>query len=645
MGRGRPPGSKNKATINKVNDNQQLQQIKQQQQPQKSTDQNEKQQQDQQQQVQKKRGRHPNPQKHLEHLKKVYQSQITQVYTELAKTCLGNTQLYNLYGIVIDATMPHLKENETNNYRRYKQHVKIIDPTVHFRRPKESGDTTNVCISVTFFGSSIEQLPVFKRIGDIIRIHRCNIAQFKERKTFSVIINFGSHWVIFDGRDKKAILKDQKALEENKGEDEPDEESKAKQNQQKTEQLQQSASKKPEQTIKDFFGMGDTKPQPCNKIEIIPQQQLSQASVQSLVGEDQEVQSHYLPLKLSSKDYTMTLQDRDIIKRYREWSKEYFLNEFLYESQLYITLSKVRDIISNEMISGNKNDSITSFDLIVQVEQIDELGPLENGDMKLMIRISDQTSGEKRKNILQTKDSSNIMLIESSFKQAQQFLKQMETTDHDLTPAILGEVQHHHNEYSHLQQHFEEVLEKPEIASSVGSLYLNMQSEELSDILQSEQYANGTQIERLSRVQFYVLNIQPLNLFEVSRVYCPKCYSDYSYKDFNGQSDVHSMECPQCHYNHLEAIYKIQFQVKDKSLYHLKGAMKMILYTMDGICNKFFNGIEPCNFYREQTARNQVEKHLRYIVRFNVFLDAIVETKYVQNEIVLKLISCKLKNI
>jgi len=74
----------------------------------------------------------------------------------LAKTCLGNTSLYNLYGIVIDATTPHLKENETNKYRMYKQHVKIIDPSVYIRRPKENNDSSNCCISVTFFGSSLE---------------------------------------------------------------------------------------------------------------------------------------------------------------------------------------------------------------------------------------------------------------------------------------------------------------------------------------------------------------------------------------------------------------------------------------------------------------------------------------------------------
>jgi hypothetical protein len=36
---------------------------------------------------------------------------IAYTYTPLAKTSLGNTELYSLYGIVIDATNPHPKKH------------------------------------------------------------------------------------------------------------------------------------------------------------------------------------------------------------------------------------------------------------------------------------------------------------------------------------------------------------------------------------------------------------------------------------------------------------------------------------------------------------------------------------------------------
>lgn len=37
------------------------------------------------------------------------------------------------------------------------------------------------------------------RVGDIIRIHRANIGTYKNYKTFSVNLAFGSSWVIFSG--------------------------------------------------------------------------------------------------------------------------------------------------------------------------------------------------------------------------------------------------------------------------------------------------------------------------------------------------------------------------------------------------------------------------------------------------------------
>ena len=52
--------------------------------------------------------------------------------------------------------------------------------------------------------------------------------------------------------------------------------------------------------------------------------------------------------------------------------------------------------------------------------------------------------------------------------------------------------------------------------------------------------------------------------------------------------------------------------------------VRVILYTHGGLCNKFFNGIQPSNLYRDNTTRVMVERYIRQICRFNVFVDAIV---------------------
>ena len=43
--------------------------------------------------------------------------------------------------------------------------------------------------------------------------------------------------------------------------------------------------------------------------------------------------------------------------------------------------------------------------------------------------------------------------------------------------------------------------------------------------------------------------------------------------------------------------------------------------------------------------KQHLERYVRHIVRFNVYIDAVVEKKIVgpENEVVLKLVNCKLK--
>lgn len=53
-----------------------------------------------------------------------------------------------------------------------------------------------------------------------------------------------------------------------------------------------------------------------------------------------------------------------------------------------------------------------------------------------------------------------------------------------------------------------------------------------------------------------------------------------------------SFACPACN-TEMETVYRINFVVKDKSLFSVSGGVKAVLFTADGICDKFFNGIPP----------------------------------------------------
>ena len=61
------------------------------------------------------------------------------------KTSLGNTDLYNFYGIVIDASSPNPKKNF------FRLLLKIFDPSMHYKHPRDVNDPNIGYISVNFF--------------------------------------------------------------------------------------------------------------------------------------------------------------------------------------------------------------------------------------------------------------------------------------------------------------------------------------------------------------------------------------------------------------------------------------------------------------------------------------------------------------
>jgi hypothetical protein len=63
-------------------------------------------------------------------------------------------------------------------------------------------NSNNHFIMVTLFSKFIETLPTFKKVGEIIRIHRASIGSYKNNKSFYVNISYGSSWIIFEGMPK-----------------------------------------------------------------------------------------------------------------------------------------------------------------------------------------------------------------------------------------------------------------------------------------------------------------------------------------------------------------------------------------------------------------------------------------------------------
>lgn len=176
------------------------------------------------------------------------------------------------------------------------------------------------------------------RVGDIIRIHRANIGTYKNYKTFSVNLAFGSSWVIYSGFTDSLPPKSANAVDTS---------------------IQAEESKKIS-PIKDFY---------------------SSTSKTMIVEADESGKMHKVtPYKSSSKDYSLSAVDYDIVTRYRIWLAEYFENEFNYEATLFMNLSKVREFILNEgqssssLVNNNKVNVPNfnyprEYDLVVRVDE------------------------------------------------------------------------------------------------------------------------------------------------------------------------------------------------------------------------------------------------------------------------------------
>ena len=89
---------------------------------------------------------------------------------------------------------------------------------------------------------------------------------------------------------------------------------------------------------------------------------------------DPNAQYRVKPFKASSKEYSLSSNDFDIVNAYRKWLSEYFENEFNYETTLFMNLSKVKEFILNETSPLPRGTASFNYpreyDLVVRVDGI-----------------------------------------------------------------------------------------------------------------------------------------------------------------------------------------------------------------------------------------------------------------------------------
>ena len=101
---------------------------------------------------------------------------------------MGAEYTWNFYAVVLDATFPH----KSFKSDRFVCTMRIADP--HAEVDKDG--IVQHC-TLMFFSKRFEDLPISQRVGDIVRVHRAYVQEYKGVKQFTSNIFFNSSWALF----------------------------------------------------------------------------------------------------------------------------------------------------------------------------------------------------------------------------------------------------------------------------------------------------------------------------------------------------------------------------------------------------------------------------------------------------------------
>lgn len=66
--------------------------------------------------------------------------------------------------------------------------------------------------------------------------------------------------------------------------------------------------------------------------------------------------------------------------------------------------------------------------------------------------------------------------------------------------------------------------------------------------------------------------------------------------------------------------------VKDSSSQMNKNFYRILLYSFDeNKGSEFFSGMKPCNLYKNPEALQNIQRQVKIMTKFNVWIDAILE--------------------
>lgn len=182
--------------------------------------------------------------------------------------------------------------------------MKIVDPTLH--STVESATNRIQHVLCTFHAKRFEDLPVAKKIGDVVRIHRAVVKEFKGIKQINVNLHYNASWCLFHSAD--FVLKEKKI----KGEDLP---------------VAHDLVSSEEEDNDQMEDEGDDDKR------------------RSAVQAERLEQRRYTPYKFSGKSYSFDMGlEKTLIDSLRDWQTHFFMKSSFIFKQMSTPLNELRDL-------------------------------------------------------------------------------------------------------------------------------------------------------------------------------------------------------------------------------------------------------------------------------------------------------------
>lgn len=315
--------------------------------------------------------------------------------------------------------------------------------------------------------------------------------------------------------------------------------------------------------------------------------------------------SDQVPSSFLGKHFTFEKQDATLLSGLRKWAQNYFSQYNVINSDMYTPLNQVQKEKSDFDVLAKITNVHDMDEYTNELKLRDQSGTsyytlalklkfphIKQGDVvRVRSAIVDETS---KKNVLFLSHYSNIMTFAPSSKLAKEIKNKVNEEKNPERASIK-----------------KGVSMSAVVVTEVDKKHASLGYTSLSDLFHHSDSDPELSSKSVFRTSFQVLKIEPNDVKEYTKSYDKKTKQSTSFKGGKASGSP---------------IYQVQFLVKDASTQVNNNTYRILLYTHDGLGEKFF-GVNADNLYKSDASRKKLEEVSGILTKFNSIVDAVVERK------------------